>query len=98
MYYKLNLCKKKLQMNTAKRIVWFICLMMFLMAVVLSCSGCAAISNATAGVNWYKLGSYACIRLSETLNKKAEEKEQEIAEQTAQENKPEETKQEEVVK
>ena len=46
--------------------------------VILTLAGCAQISAATAKVNWYKVGAYACLRLSDTLNDKAEQKELEL--------------------
>ena len=47
--------------------------------VILTLSGCAQISAAAAKVNWYKVGAYACLRLSDTLNDKADQREQELA-------------------
>lgn len=40
-------------------------------------SGCAQLGAAAAQVNWFKVGSYAALRLSTALNKKAEDREKE---------------------
>ena len=57
---------------------------MFL-ALVLVCTmtSCTAIGTATAGVNWYKIAAYGCVRLCKTLNKKADEKDKELEEHKA---------------
>ena len=52
-----------------------------LILAVLSASiltGCAQLGAAAALVNWYKVGAYACLRLSDTLNDKAEAKQAEL--------------------
>lgn len=45
---------------------------------VFALTGCAQIAPMMAGANWYKIGAYACIRLSSTLNKKAGKKQAEL--------------------
>lgn len=41
--------------------------------------GCAQVAPMMADVNWWKVGAYACIRLCSTLNRKADEKDKDKA-------------------
>jgi len=56
--------------------------------VILALSGCAQLSSAASKVNWYKVGAYACLRLSDTLNDKADQKELELQEAARQQEEP----------
>jgi hypothetical protein len=48
-------------------------------ALMASVSSCAAIQTAAAGINWWAVGANVCLRLSTTLNKRAEKAETEKA-------------------
>jgi len=67
-------------------------------ALIITLSGCAQLSAAASGVNWYKIGAYACLRLSDTLNDKADEKDKELqkaAQEQAEQTEAEQTQTEE---
>ena len=57
-------------------------------ALIIPLSGCAQLSAASSNVNWYKLGAYACLRLSDTLNDKAAQKDKELQEAERQQEEP----------
>ena len=50
-------------------------------ALIATLSGCAQLGMAASQINWFKVGTYAALRLSTSLNKKAEKKDREIEQQ-----------------
>ena len=58
-------------------------------------TGCAQIAPMMAGVNWWKVGAYACVRLSTKLNKKADKKQAELDAEKATKEQETSTKQDE---
>lgn len=68
---------------------------LFLVLGVFAFSGCAQIAPMMAGVNWWKVGAYACVRLSTKMNKKADERQAEIDAEKAAKKQETSTKQDE---